>query len=283
MVVVEHRVVPVGGFDTHVLEAGRDHGGPPLLLLHGGAWGECAATAWPPVIERLGSGRHVVAPDLLGFGDSAKIRDFVDPLGLMARHTAALAAVLDLADVDVVGLSMGGSVALHALTHDPPLLRARSLTLVSAGGAAIPPEVRARLGRWDGTVEGMREQVRLAFADPSWAADDAVVTSRVEAALRPGAYEAFAALGLRGPCPPAPPPAPDLARLSVPVLVVAGARDALKPPGWAETLAQALPGARLAVEPEAGHCPQIEAPDWFARVLADFLDAVPRPDTADPA
>jgi pimeloyl-ACP methyl ester carboxylesterase len=265
--------IEVGGFVTHVLESGRDNAvRGTVLLLHGGAWGECAATAWRSTLERLGEHRHVVAPDLLGFGRSAKIRDFTDPLGLMSRHTGALVAALGLPDVDVVGLSMGGSVALHALTRQPPLVAARTLTLVSAGGAPIAPEVRARLGQWDGTVDGMREQVRLAFADPALAEDDAFVTERVEAALEPGAYEAFAALGLRGPRPPAPPPAPDPARLDLPVLVVAGGRDAVKPPGWADGLVAALPDGRLETEPGSGHCPQIEAPDWFVDTLVGFLD-----------
>jgi pimeloyl-ACP methyl ester carboxylesterase len=270
---VRSRVVDVNGFTTHLLEAGPE-GAPAeggVLLLHGGAWGECAATAWTSVVERLGERRRVVAPDLLGFGDSAKIRDFVDPLGLMSRHTAALAAELGLSEVDVVGLSMGGSVALHALTQDPPLVPARTLTLVSAGGAPIAPDVRARLGRWDGSVDGMREQVRLAFADPALAEDDAFVGARVDAALRPGAYEAFAALGLRGPRPPAPPQPPDLSRLRVPVLVVAGARDAIKPAGWTDGFVQSLPDGRLAVAEDSGHCPQIEEPDWFVDTVEQFL------------
>lgn len=278
---VESRIVEVGGFATHVLEAGprRDSRGGgssgsdgAVLLLHGGAWGECAATAWTPILERLGERRRVVAPDFLGFGDSAKIRDFADPLGLMSRHTGALVSTLGLTGVHVVGLSMGGSVALHALTQELALMSARTLTLVSAGGAPIPPDVRARLGRWDGSVDGMRDQVRLAFADPALAADDDFVQARVDAALRPGAYEAFAALGLRGPRPPAPPQPPDLSRLTLPVLVMAGSKDAIKPAGWTDGFVEELPDGRLEVEPASGHCPQIEAPDWFVSVLEAFLD-----------
>lgn len=273
MTAVRSRVVDVNGFATHLLEAGPEDAPAEgaVLLLHGGAWGECAATAWTPALERLGERRRVVAPDFLGFGDSAKIRDFTDPLGLMSRHTGAVVAGLGLSDVDVVGLSMGGSVALHALTQDPPLIPARSLTLVSAGGAPITPDVRARLGSWDGTVDGMRDQVRLAFADPALAQDDEFVQARVDAALRPGAYEAFAALGLRGPRPPAPPQPPDLSRLTLPVLVVAGALDAVKPTGWTDGFVESLPDGRLAVAEASGHCPQIEAPDWFVDTVERFL------------
>jgi pimeloyl-ACP methyl ester carboxylesterase len=272
-----HGIVDVGGFATHVLEAGSGLGGTPVLFLHGGAWGESAATAWAPVLDRLGSRRRCIAPDALGFGRSAKIRDFVDPVGLMSRHTGGLLRTLGLdgVEVEVVGLSMGGAMAVHALTQDPPVIRARTLTLVSAGGAPIPPEVRARLGQWDGTVEGMRDQIGLAFADPRFREDDSFVEARVDTALQPGAYEAFAALGLRGPRPPAPPAPPDLSRLTLPVLVVAGGRDALKPRGWAEDLVAALPDARLEVEPGSGHCPQVEATDWFVAALERFLDAPP--------
>lgn len=282
MTAVESRFVDVNGFATHVLEAGADRRGDggSVLLLHGGAWGECAATAWTSTLERLGDRYHVIAPDFLGFGDSAKIRDFADPLGLMSRHTGALVAALGLSDVHVAGLSMGGSVAMHALTQDPPLVPARTLTLVSAGGAPIAPDVRARLGRWDGSVDGMRDQIRLAFADPALARDDAFVQARVDAALRPGAYEAFAALGLRGPRPPSPPPPPDLSRLSLPVLVVAGARDEIKPAGWTDGFVEALPDGRLATEAASGHCPQIEAPDWFADTVDRFLQGAAAPTPA---
>lgn len=275
------------GVRTAFAESGREHDCPTVVLVHGGAWGESAATTWTPTLRALGERRHVVAYDVAGFGHSAKLRDFADPIGFMAAQLAAVVTALDVAEVDLVGLSMGGSLCLAALTAEPPLLRARSLVLVSAGGAAISPEIRARLGRFDGSHESMREQIALGFADPRWAADEAFVTERVDSALLPGAYEAFAALAIRSPRGGAPPPPPDLTRLRLPVLVVAGGRDAIKPPGWAEPFVAALPDGRLHVEPLAGHCPQIEAAESFVAAVETFLgelspDELSWDDTAAP-
>ncbi|MBW8485855.1 alpha/beta fold hydrolase [Actinomadura parmotrematis] len=262
----------IDGATTRYLEAGE---GPPLVLLHGGAWGECAATAWTANLAPLAAaGRRVIAPDWLGFGGTAKIVDFADRAGRMLRHLARLLEALDVAEADVVGLSMGGSHLLRDRTSPRPLLPVRRMVLVSAGGPPLAGPVLRELMDFDGTAESMRAQVRFAFADPAWADDDATVLPRLEAALAPGAYEAFASLALRAPGAVPPPPGDpfDYDRIDVPVLLTAGTADRLKPVGQIREAARRIPGARLELFPGCGHCPQIEAADaWNAAVLA-FLD-----------
>jgi pimeloyl-ACP methyl ester carboxylesterase len=68
---------------------------------------------------------------------------------------------------------------------------------------------------------------------------------------------------------------PVLGTIRVPTLVVVGAEDRVTPPAVAEAMAQAIPGARCAVIPGAGHVAPLEQPLATSRVLADFLDAVP--------
>ena len=273
----------VDGLATHHLEAGPQDG-PAVLLLHGGAWGECARTSWQPVVADLAArGLRVLAPDWLGFGQSAKVRDFEDLGGRMLGHLASWLRGLGVAEVDAVGLSMGGSHLLRALTAGPPL-PVRRLVLVSAGGAPIDRSTGARLMAYDGTLDSMREQVRLAVADPRLADDEAYVAARQEEATRPGAWEWFASLAVRAPW--APPPPGDTVpyeRIAVPTLVLAGGRDPLKPAGFAGTVAARVPGARLHVFGEAGHLPQLEAPEAFCAVLADFLTDSPVPTPTSPA
>lgn len=272
MTVVAARDAVVDGVRTHYLTAG-DPADPPVLLLHGGAWGECAATAWSETIPALAACRRVIAPDWLGFGRTDKLVDFADRAGRMLTHLARLLEHLQVTGTDVVALSMGGAHLLRDLTSPRPLLPVRRAVLVSAGGPPISGQARARLMDFDGTLDGMRRQVRLAFANPRLAEDDAFVRPRLEAALRPGAYEAFASLQLRAPTAPPPPggdPVP-YERVRVPVLVTAGAQDQLKPPGFAAEVARRIPGARLHVFDHAGHCPQIEAAAAFNTVVADFL------------
>ncbi len=275
MVEVASHSVRVNAARTHYLEAGD---GAPLLLLHGGAWGECARSAWAPVMPALAAaGRRVIAPDWLGFGDTDKIVDFADRAGRMIAHLATLLDHLDVGVADVVGLSMGGSHLLRDRTAAHPLLAVRRMVLVSAGGPPLAGPARQALRDFDGTAESMRAQIRLAFADPAWADDDAVVRARLAAALQPGAYEAFDSLRLRAPgAEPLPLGDPfDYRRVRVPTLITAGDADRLKPPGYAEAVAARLPGSREVVFPGCGHCPHLEATSAWTQAVLDFLD---RPD-----
>ena len=60
--------------------------------------------------------------------------------------------------------------------------------------------------------------------------------------------------------------------VAVPVLIIEGGRDKLKPAGWAKEFANDIPGATSAVIEIAGHCPQIEQPDDFHRLLMAFAN-----------
>ncbi len=253
---VSSRTLDVDGVRTHLLEAGD---GPPVVLLHGGAWGECARTAWPAAIPALAAAHRVIAPDWLGFGGTAKIVDFADRVGRMLAHLARLLDVLGVDEADVVGLSMGGSHLLRDQTSDAPLLNVRRMVLVSAGGPPIGGAARDRLMDFDGTADSMRAQIRLAFNDPAWARDEEMLAARMEAALAPGAHEAFASLGLRAPGA-APPPLGDpfdYAKVRVPTLVTAGDSDRLSRPdspsrsrarsrtrAWRSFRLRSLPAAR---------------------------------------
>jgi len=268
--------VGVGGVRTSWLEAGEGapDGPPPLVLLHGGAWGESAGTAWAGWIPKL-PGRRVLAPDWLGFGESDKLRDFID---LQGRMVAVLAGWLDAVGVtrcDAVGLSMGGANVLRDQGAAPPLLPLRRLVLISAGGAPLTARARARLGDYDGSLESMRAQVALACADPAVAADDVHVAERHRTSLLPGAFEVMASLSLRSPVASPPPPGDPTPyeRIGLPVLVVTGDRDELKPPGFADGVLARLPDARHLHVPQAGHCVQLDAPDVLATAVLAFLDA----------
>ncbi|OKH61367.1 hypothetical protein EB74_20450, partial [Mycobacterium sp. SWH-M5] len=103
------------------------------------------------------------------------------------------------------------------------------------------------------------------------------VRRRYESSIAPGAWEALAAARFRRPGlqpPAAPSSARAYGRISVPSLIVEGERDKLLPSGWAAQIADQISGARSAVVPEAGHCPQIEQPDVVNRLLSDFLKEV---------
>ncbi len=270
------RSAVIDGVHTAYLDAGKSvPGRPPVLLLHGGTWGECAEASWSATISPLSQHTRVIAPDWLGFGGSSKVRDFVDTQGHLLRQVGRLLDALGVHEVDAVGLSMGGSVLLRDLASPAPVLAVRRAVLVSAGGPAIGGPARAAMMDYDGTLESMRRQVALAFADATWAADDGFVARRHAWSLLPGAYEWFASLGVRAPgvnptsgADPVP-----YEQIDLPVLVTAGALDQLKPAGYAAEVARRLPQSRLHVFPDAGHCPQLEAAEEWNSVVAEFLAA----------
>ena len=112
--------------------------GPALLLLHGLG---CDHTTWEPVIDTLARRYTVIAPDLLGHGQSAKPRaDY--SLGGYANGMRDLVTLLGIDRVTVVGHSFGGGVAMQFAYQFPE--RTERLILVASGGlgAEVSPGIR---------------------------------------------------------------------------------------------------------------------------------------------
>ncbi|WP_299560029.1 alpha/beta fold hydrolase [uncultured Mycolicibacterium sp.] len=272
----QRRSIVVDGLYTSYLEAGD---GEPVVLLHGGEFGATAEIGWERTIGALAEHYRVLAPDMLGFGGSAKVVDFVDGRGLRIRHIARFCALLGIESAHFVGNSMGAVNLLVDATSARPRLPARSLVAICGGGEIQRNEHMAALYDYDGTFEAMRRIVAALFADPAYPADDAYVRRRYEASIAPGAWEALAAARFRRPgAEPPPPPSSSrpYERISVPTLVVEGAQDKLLPPGWAAGIAAQIPRGDSAVVDRAGHCPQIEQPAAVNALLLDFLGGLHR-------
>lgn len=268
------RTVDVDGLHTSYLEAGQ---GDPVVLLHGGEFGASAELGWERVIDRLAERHRVLAPDMLGFGGSAKVVDFTDGRGMRIRHIARFCATLGVDRAHFVGNSMGAINLLVDATAAAPLLPMRSLTAICGGGEIQRNDHSAALYDYDATREGMVRIVTALFADPAYPADADYVNRRYASSIAPGAWEALAAARFRRPGaePPAAPSATRAyERITVPTLIVEGARDKLLAPGWAAGIAAQIDGARSAVVDDAGHCPQIEQPAAVSRLLTAFLAEV---------
>lgn len=267
----EHRTIEVDGLRTHFLEAGT---GEPLVLLHGGEFGASAEIGWAHIIPELARRYRVIAPDMLGYGDSAKVVDFTDGRGMRIRHIARFCAVLGIESAYFVGNSMGAVNLLADTTATNPRLPVRAMVTICGGGQIQANEHMRALYDFDATLPAMRAIVTALFASPAYPADEDYVRRRFESATAPGAWEAIAAARFRRPGAPTP-PAPGVRpfeRIRVPVLVLEGGADKLLPRGWAAEVAARIPDGESAVIPDAGHCPQIERPDVVNPLLLDFLD-----------
>ena len=268
---VRRKNVAVDGLITSYLEAGD---GEPVVLLHGGEFGASAEFGWERTIAALAARYRVLAPDMLGFGQSAKVIDFNDGRGMRIRHVARFCAELAIESAHFIGNSMGAIMLLTDATSDSPLLPMRGMVTICGGGEIQRNQHIEALYEYDATVSAMRRIVEALFHDPSYPADDDYVRRRYESSTAPGAWEAIAAARFRRPgAEPSPTPSSKRAyeRVSVPTLVVEGGCDKLLPLGWAKEIADQIPQGRSAVVEAAGHCPQIEQSAIVNKLLLEFL------------
>ncbi len=270
----ESRSVLFDGLRTGYLEAGQ---GDPVVLLHGGEFGANARIGWEHTIGALAERHRVLAPDMLGFGDSAKVVDFTDGRGMRIRHIARFCQVMGVESAHFVGNSMGAINLLVDTTSDVPVLPVRSLVAICGGGEIQRNEHVSALYDYDATFEGMRRIVAALFADESFPADGHYVRRRYESSIMPGAWESLAAARFRRPgleAPATPSSARAYDRITMPTLVVEGGADKLLPAGWAAEIAGQIKHGRSAVIDRAGHCPQIEQPDTVNQLLLDFFEGI---------
>lgn len=171
----QRRTLVVDGSATSYLEAGS---GEPVVLLHGGEFGAGAEIGWEHTIDALAERYRVLAPDMLGFGGSAKVVDFTDGRGLRIRHIARLLALLGIESAHFVGNSMGAINLLVDATSDTPRLPMRSLVAICGGGEIQSNEHVRALYDYDATLDGMRRIVTALFHSPSYPADETYVRRR---------------------------------------------------------------------------------------------------------
>jgi pimeloyl-ACP methyl ester carboxylesterase len=267
---IRHEIL-VDGLETSFLEAGS---GPPVVLLHGGEFGGEAEICWEATIPALARHFRVLAPDLLGFGRTAKVVDFVDGRMRRMRHLARFIELAGASSAPCIGNSMGGMLLLFDAASQSPLLSPRKIVTIAGGGALLDSEHTEALFAYDGSLEGMRKVVGALFHGEEWARDDAYVERRRAGSLAPGAWEAVAAARFRRPKHLQEARAPseiDYSRIATKTLIIAGEQDKIKPQGWWNELTEQMDNAGVILIPDAGHCPQLEQPDMVNEALIAFL------------
>ena len=274
---IELRQVAIHGKQFAYRMAGS---GPALLLLHGIAG---SSEAWREVMPELAEQHCVIAPDMLGHGQSAKpIGDY--SLGAYASGVRDLLHVLDVERATVVGQSFGGGVALQLAYQHPECCE--RLVLVDSGGlgrevnwvlrlVTLPgseylmpllfPSVARELGeRAAGFFR--RHGLRVRHVAEGWNA----YASLTEAENR----QAFIRT-VRGVIDPGGQSVSATDKLylasRLPTLIIWGSRDAIIPVGHAFDAHEAIEGSQLVIIEGAGHSPQVDAPEAFLRALTDFM------------
>jgi 2-succinyl-6-hydroxy-2,4-cyclohexadiene-1-carboxylate synthase len=244
-------------------------------LLHGFTGSSADWAPFRPALERL---TQPVALDLLGHGSSSAPRD--PARHAVERQAADLAAFLcteGLAPAHVMGYSFGARVALRLALDHPDVVR--SLVLESPSAGIADEAARADRGAADERLAQLLETDGIAAFTNRWEALPLFATERAlpattQAEIRAGRLRndpQGLAASLRGAGQGAMVPLHDsLSHIAVPATVIAGAQDQAGLPR-AESVAHAIPSARLVVVPEVGHAVHREAPARFARELAAHL------------
>ena len=272
-----HRV-SIHGHEVVYRSAGT---GPALLLIHGIGG---SSNVWREVMPALAERYTVIAPDLMGHGQSAgQAGDY--SLGAFASNMRDLVRMLGVERVSAVGQSFGGGVALQLAYQHPECCE--RLVLVDSGGLGrevnwilrlltlpgseyllpvVAPSFAREIGNFLGRVlrgGGVRmDQVGemwAAYASLTEPANRDAFVRTVRAVIDTGGQSVSAADRLY------------LAEL-VPTLIVWGERDRIIPVSHAYAAHEAIPGSRLEIIEGVGHFPQVEAADRFLDILVDFIE-----------
>lgn len=257
----------IDGVPIHFFDSG-DAGKPPLALIHGFP---LSSAMWEAQVAALKGKARLIAYDVRGHGRSGagdgqySIELFVDDLFALLDH-------LKIAKAALCGLSMGGYIALRAVERAPE--RVGGLVLCDTRSEADSNESKlkraeaAKAVKRDGSAAFAEKFAPSVFSAASLAAGKpqvALVKRLIAAAPPIGVAGALLAMAGRTDTTAA------LARIAAPTLVIVGELDALTPPSSAKALADAIPGAELAVIPGAGHLSNLDQPELFNELLAGFL------------
>jgi pimeloyl-ACP methyl ester carboxylesterase len=266
-----HRTIVVGDIKTHFLEAGS---GPDLVLLHGGEYGASAEITWRANIETLARKFHVIAPDVLGWGQTDKIYSFSDPAGLRIRHLQRLLEALGIGPAYFVGNSAGGGVILRAVVRRPASLQILKMVTICGNASVFKTTSQADLENYTPSLENMKKVVGLLYHDPKWQSEENI-RERYESSIIPGAWEALSAARLRSPAHQVRSTTEEfvkqLAQLQIPLLIMSCEHDPLNQPDWDVNFQKIVPGSKIHRFQYSAHEPQIEETEEFNRVLTDFL------------
>lgn len=286
----------------HVVEAGPP-GAPTIVFVHGMG---LSSAVWYHQVEALSDRYHTVAVDQRGHGESARAARGDYSLEALGGDVAAVVeAVARDAPVLLVGHSIGAMAVLSCCEQHRDLVGQRVGGVVfcntAAGGVlggAVGSGVLAALGTVQARLHGAlvsrsrraRERLEGSDAADRPTTDLSLLVTRQFGltAHAPPDVVAFLEEQLRATAPVVLGSyATALAGLdlldaadavTVPSLVIAGARDRLTPPRQAQRLVDALPDAEMVAVEDAGHTAMLEAPEEVSATIGAFADRVfPRP------
>jgi pimeloyl-ACP methyl ester carboxylesterase len=278
---LELRELLLHGHRVAYRQAGDE--GPVLVLIHGIT---SDSSTWRRVMPYLGRRFTVIAPDLIGHGDSAKPKGDYS-LGAHASVVRDLLLALGHDRASFVGHSLGGGIAMQLSYQFPE--RCERLVLVDSGGLGrdvslllraatlpgselvLPLLAATRLldaGRIAGGLLGRLglragtdiEEIARGHATLTDAETRSAFVHTLRAVVEPGGQRVNASNRL-------------YLTEQLPLLLLWGEHDSLIPAKHGRETHALLPASRLEIFAESGHFPQLDQPERFIHVLSDFIDS----------
>jgi pimeloyl-ACP methyl ester carboxylesterase len=254
------------------------HGGRPVLLIHGFATSSFLWRAVAPVLAR--AGYTALAVDLLGYGESDRPLDGAYSIAAQAEYLVRALAVLRIPEAAVVGLGIGGGIALRLAALHPQHVNRLALVNTVAFDECPGREVRAvqlataRFAfRIAHGVLAAAPLVRLALEDG--VANRAAMPARLVARyLAPyvGTEGVTHLLTLARSLRAEDVEELDLKRIKAPTLIVWGEKDPWLDSGLPERIHAAIPNSTLVRLPDVGRFAPEEAPDVLSRLILELME-----------
>lgn len=243
--------------------------GPALVLIHGSPFNR---SMWDPQVAVLSAAYRVITFDLRGYGQSTTDPSEKTFLTDFANDIAGLMDALNITSAGVMGLSMGGQIALEFYRLYPA--RVTALILADTFAQLDTPENKQNRYR---TADRLMQQGMQGYADDNLSKMICPQTIATQPQVAQHVMEmmlttppAGAAAALRGRAE-----RQDytdlLPQITVPTLIVVGDQDVFTPVPDAQYMHDRIPQSEMVVIPDAGHMPNLEQPAIFNQALLGFL------------
>lgn len=271
---VSERRVEGRGLTSHCLFSGNP-GNPAVLLLHGAGPGANAAANWLHLMPDLAENFYVIAPDLIGFGQSVIPDPF--PNNIMAWIGTRVEQILGLMDTlgieqsHIVGNSMGGALTLQLLSEAPErFLKVVLMGSIGAPGPRTPELIRLLSFYSDPRPARYREMMHsFAYDADKFEGMDRIIEMRFKIAtdpeIRATAEKMIESMKVGMESLNMPPSI--LAKLPHEVLIFHGRQDRIVPLDTSLYLIEHLKHAELYVLDRSGHWAQLERWDIMRPML----------------
>lgn len=248
--------------------------GPPVVLLHGIP---SSSYLWRDVIDPLAERFDVIAPDLVGYGDSEKRLDTDLSVAAQARYMVAFLEALQVHQAAIVGHDIGGGIAQLIATDEPTrVARLAVIDSIVDNNWPVPDIARLRDPAWDQIMatldlhNGFRKGLEAGLAVPGRMTDEILdewVRPFADQNGRRSYLRAARALNNRDLVSRSR----HIEEIASPTLILWGAQDRFLDAAWGAHLQRKIRGATLQVIDPGGHFLPLDRPEAVVEALLRFL------------